>query len=345
MSYFVDSAFLAAQAEITPKFTEAELRERQNPILRTGLANQDFVMANIAEIKKSTKSGVRGVKGYQFKRKAAGSTTQIPDTFDSSIGDTMEVELSWNAYSEPIGLLLNSGSDNVMSNAKMLADGFRQAQRNIRERIGKALVTALHEARTTTSNATIRNATFNAANDAFEIENSEMFFAFMKSIMTQHKYYGELDIITDSVLDPMARKIAAQGQFAGTNLSYQLQGMNIMPHDILGTEVAVSAYPNGGVALALPQNSFAFIPFVDEAYRNGWGSFENFNGGYATIPDDTGLPLTYMVRGFSEKKDGRNLGGTYDDIKYNFMVSCKVATQVAQISESGEKPVYEFALV
>lgn len=342
MANYIDSAFLAAQAKIAPNFNEAELRERQNPILRTGLANQNYLMANISDIKKSNK---RAVKGYQFKRKAAGSGTSRSHNFSGTIGDTMEVTLSWGTYTEDYGMLLKSGADNVMSNAEMMADGFRQVQRNIRERIGKALVTALHAGRTTTSNATVRNASFSAANDAFEINNTEMFFAYLKSVMTQHKYLGNLDIITDSVLDPMARKIAAQGQFTGTNLAYQLQGMNVMPHDILGTEVAVSAYPNGGVALALPEYSFAFIPFVDETYSNGWGSFESFNGGYSTIVDDSGLPLTYMVRGYSEKVDGSAIGGTTDDIKYNFQISCDVATQIAQISESGETPVYEFALV
>ncbi|HEY8969331.1 MAG TPA: hypothetical protein VIM64_09560, partial [Puia sp.] len=276
MADYIASALLAAQAEIAPNFTEAEMRERQNPILRVGLGNQNYLMANIEDIKKSTK---RPVKGYQFVRRSATNGTTRSHNFTGSQGDTTEVTLSWNTFSEPFSLYLKAGADNVKNNAQMLADSMRQVQRILRERAGAALVTGLHAGRTQTANAIVRNGVFNAANDAFEVNNQDQFFAYVKSIMTQHKYYGNLDIMVDSVLNPIARKIAAQGTNNGENQSYSLQGFNsVMTHDILGTEVAVDGYANGGVAIVLPQNSFAFIPFVEEVYRAGiGGSFMDYN--------------------------------------------------------------------
>lgn len=344
MADYVSSALLAAQVEITPKFNEAELRERQNPILRVGLGNQDYLMEDVESIKKSEK---RSVKGYQFKKMTATNGTTRSHNFTGSQGDSVEVDLNWATYSEDLGIYLSVGADNVMAYAKILANQIRQKQRIIRERMGAAFVTSLHAGRTGAVNTTVRNAEFNGTNDAFEIAaaDKDQFFAYVRSVMNQHKYYGGLDVIVDSVLDPMARKIAAQGAGNGTNLSYQLQGLNVMPHDILGTDVAVAAYPSGGLALALPENSFSFIPWIPARYRNGFGNVLSDIGIYATMPDDTGLPLTYSLRGYAAKADGSSNGGTVDDVKINWQLAVDVATQIAEISTADETPVFEFALL
>lgn len=344
MADYVASALLAAQAKITPRFTEAELRERQNPILRVGLANQNYLVENVEAIKKSEK---RTVKGYQFKKMSADNGTTRSHNFTGSQGDSAEVDLNWATYTENLGIYLSVGADNVMAYAEILANQISQKQRIIRERIGAALVTALHAGRTATSNGTVRNASFNSSNNAFEVgaNDKDQFFAFIRSVMNQHKYLGDLDVIVDSVLDPVARKIAAQGSNNGTNMAYQLQGMSVMPHDILGTDVAVSAYPNGGVALALPMNSFAMIPWIPSRYRNGFGNALSDIGVYATMPDDTGLPFTYSLRGYAAKADGSSNGGTVDDVKVNWQLGVDIATQIAEISAANETPVYEFALL
>lgn len=343
MADFVSSALLAAQAKITPKFNEAELRELQNPILRVGLANQDYLVQDVKSIKESEK---RSVKGYQFKRMSADNGTSRSHNFTGSQGDSTEVDLSWSTFSENLGIYMSVGADNVLQYAEILANQIKQKQRIIRERLGAALVTALHAGRTQTSNSTVRNATFNADNDAFEIDaaDKDQFFAFVRSVMDQHKYYGGLDLVVDSVLDPIARKIAAQGTANGTNLAYQVQGMNIMPHNILGTDVAVSAYSQGGIALALPQNSFAFVPWIPKRYRDGFGDAMSDIGIYTSMPDDTGLPITYSLRGYAQRADGSSNGGTVDDVKINWQLAVDVATQIAEISASSETPVYEFAL-
>jgi hypothetical protein len=344
MSDYVASALLAAQAKITPKFNEAELRERQNPILRVGLENQDYLVEDVKTIKESEK---RSVKGYQFKKMSADNGTARSHNFSGSQGDSAEVDLSWSTYTENLGIFMSVGADNVMRYAEVLANQIAQKQRVIRERIGAALVAALHAGRTATSNTTVRNATFSSANNAFEIGANEkdQFFAFLRSVMNQHKFTGNLDVIVDSILDPVARKIAAQGSANGTNLAYQLQGMNVMPHDILGTDVAVSAYSDGGIAIALPQNSFAFVPWIPARYRKGFGNAMSDIGIYTTMPDDSGLPLTYSLRGYAERADGSSNGGTVDDVKINWQLGVDVATQVAEISASNETPVYEFALL
>lgn len=342
MANYLPSALLAAQARITPKFTEAEMRERQNPILRTGLANQNYLVVDPKSIRESTK---RSVKGYQYNKFSTTNGTARSHNFTGSQGDTTEVTLSWSTLSEKFSVYWDSGADNIFPTSENIANGLMQHMRNIRERAGSTLVTNLHAGRTQTSNATVRNAVFNADNDAFEINDAETFFAKMKSVLTQHKYYGNADVIVDSVLDVQARKIAAQGSANGTNLQYSLQGLNIMPHDILGVDVAVSAYPDGAVAIALPQNSFAFIPWIPAKYRKADGDPNSYNGKRFVMMDDTGLPIEYAVWAYTERADGSSNGGTVDDMVTHFQISCDFATQIAEITASNEQPIYEFALV
>lgn len=341
MAYYSTSALLAAQAKIAPAYNAAELRERQNPILSTGLAAAPFLLQNVEEIKKSTK---RTVKGYQFAKIANGSGSARAHDFTGVPGTSAEITLAWSTFTEEFGISLKQGADNVFSNSEMLANMFKQKMRSLRERIGAQVVTSLHAGRTATSNATVRNGAFNSTNNAFEINNSIQFFNYMKSVMSQHKYYGNLDVVVDSVLDPYARNIAAQGTNNATNLAYQINGLNIMPHDILGVDVAVSAYPDGGVAIACPQYSFSIIPFVEEIYRKGWGNVESYNGMYSTLADDTGLPITYTLRAYSLRADGTGFDGTVDDVKTYFQISADVNIQLAEVTGS-ETPIYEFALV
>ena len=89
----------------------------------------------------------------------------------------------------------------------------------------------------------------------------------------------------------------------------------------------------------------SIIPFVEEVYRKGWGSLETYNGMYSTIPDNSGLPITYMLRGYALRADGSSTGGTVDDVVYYFQMSADVNIQLASISASNETPIYEFALV
>ena len=344
MADYLSSAFLAAQAEITPDYNSPELREQQNQILLTGLNNQNYLMVNAESIKESEK---RAVKGYQWKRMDADNGTTVSHNFTGSQGDSIEVDLNWNIFSEKFSLYQSAGADNVYNTQQMMVNQMLQKMRIIRERMGRSLLTNLHAGRTATSNAVVRNASFNDTKNAFEValSDKELFFSSVRSVMEQHNYSGPLDFIADPVLALIARNVAAQGSNNGVNQAYQLQGMNVMQHTALGSDVAVDAYTSGGVGIALPQYSFSFIPWLPARYRNGGGSIADYNGIYAVIPDDTGLPINYSFRGYTLRADGSANGGTTDDLVTHVQIAAWVATQVAEISASNESPIYEFALL
>lgn len=344
MANYIDSLLLAFQSRINKRFNEAELREQQNPILRVGLANQDFVMNNAQTIKEGP---ARAVKGYQFKKMAASNGTTRTYNHTGNQGDSMEVTLNWATFSEPMSILLTIGDDNIIKRPEIFDNQMLQIQRILRERVGLYLVQQLHAGRTQTSNATVRNATFNAATDAFEIAQAdkENVFAFIASVMKQHKYSGKYDLMVDNVLGPVANKLRNQGSSNNTNLAYQFGDFsNIMEHNTLGIDVATD-YADGSVAIALPENSFAFIPWIPAINRKGWGDYESYVGGYGTTPDATGMPLNFAVHGYANRVDASAAGGTAQDVRVELEVSVDVAFQAADISTANETPIYEFALV
>lgn len=345
MANKLPSALLAAQAKIAAQYQSAEVRELQNPILRKGLAAAPYLMVNLNSIRESTK---RTEKGYQRVKMTATNGTARSHNFTGNQNDTQEVDISWGTYSEKFSVYWDASADNVYNS--MVEDirfGLSESMRIIRERAGKGLIAALHAGRTQVKNTTIRNAEWDAANYVMKLTDEEKMFAHMKSIMEQHKYYGSLDVMVDSVLDPKARHLFAQGDGNATNLSYQAAGIGeIMPHHALGTDVSVEAdYSAGGIAIVLPQYAFAHINWIPVKYRAGLGDINQVNGKRFVQRDDTGLQIEYAVWAYTEKADGSAVGGTTDDMVTHLQVSTDFATQIQETSTAEESPIFEFALV
>jgi len=219
------------------------------------------------------------------------------------------------------------GMDNVFDTMTLLDHMIMDKQRILRERIGTYIVTRLHSNRTQASPATTntRNMTWNAITQAFENAATDLnfFYENAASVMRQAKYYDKFDVIADPIIAKQARFNQFQGAGNAQNLAYQFQSYNpsgIMEHSTLGNEVAVE-YANG-CALVLPSASFSTIPWIPKINRTGFGDYESFNGGFGTLPDGSGLPLTYAVRGWAQKADTSASGGTVQDISHGFGIVC-----------------------
>ena len=344
MANFVSSNLLAYQSKIVQDFNKAEVRELQNKILYQAATYAPFIIGDVEAIKESDK---RAVYTYFLKKKASTGGTARSYAPTGSLSDSGQIALSWGTFSETFGISLQSGMDNVINYEMQFAHMLKEAQRNLRERMGTYLVQQLHTGRTQAAPYTtsIKNATWNATNFAFENDAAQLdlFYENAASVMRQNKYYGKFDVIADPIIAKRARFDMYQGSSNYQNLAYQFQSYNpngIMEHSTLGNEVA-TAY-NNGVAIVLPEASYAMIPWIPKFNREGQGDYETFNGGYGTISDDQGLPLTYAVRGWAQKQDASSLGGTVQDIHIDIELSIDIAFNLAPISVTGETPIYEF---
>lgn len=344
MADFTASALLAFQSKINKKYNAAELRELQNPILRQALSYSDLVVANVSAIKQSDK---RTVYGYFLKKTAAVNGTARVAAPTGVQGDSGQITLPWVTFSETLGLNMQVGMDNIFDTMTLLDHMIMDKQRILRERIGTYIVTQLHANRTQTAptTTTARNMTWNGTTFAFENAASQLqfFYENAASIMRQNKYYDKFDVVADPIIAKQARFLQFQGAGNAQNLAYQFQSYNpsgIMEHSTLGNEVAVE-YADG-TALVLPMASFSVIPWIPKINRDGMGDYESFNGGFGTLPDGSGQPLTYAVRGWAQKADTSAAGGTVQDIHMDLELSVDISFNVAPISVSGETAIYEF---
>lgn len=344
MADFTASALLAFQSKINKKYNAAELRELQNPILRQALSYSDLVVANVAAIKQSDK---RTVYGYYLKKTNAVNGTARVSAPTGTQGDSGQITLPWVTFSETLGINMQVGMDNIFDTMTLLDHMIMDKQRILRERIGTYIVTQLHANRTLTAPTTVaaRNMTWNAANFAFENDAAQLnfFYENAASIMRQNKYYDKFDVVADPIIAKQARFNQFQGAGNSQNLAYQFQSYNpngIMEHSTLGNEVA-TPYANG-VGIVLPMASFSVIPWIPKINRDGFGDYESFNGGFGTLPDGAGQPLTYAVRGWAQKADTSAAGGTVQDIHMDLELSVDISFNVAPISNAGETAIYEF---
>lgn len=345
MADFTSSALLAFQSKINNRYNANELREQQNLILRKALAYSDLIIGDVAAIKESDK---RAVNTYYRKRMAATNGTARTAAPTGTQADSGQVTLTWVTFNENLGLNLQVGMDNVFNSEAILQHEIMEKQRILRERIGQYIVAQLYAGRTQASPATTatRNMTWNGVTFAFEnsADQSNLFFENAASIMRQAKYYDKFDVVADPLTAKTARFNQFQGAGNAQNLAYQFQSYNpdgIMEHSSLGNEVATNY--STGVALVLPNASFAVIPWIPKINRTGYGDYESYNGGFGVVPDATGQALTYAVRAWSQKLDSSALGGTVQDIHLDMELSVDIAFKAAPLSTAGESAIYEFA--
>lgn len=344
MADYVSSALLGFQSRINKRFNAAELRELQNPILRQGMTYADFIIGDVKAVKESDK---RAVYTYFLKKTAATNGTARATSPSGTQGDSGQVTLSWVTFSEPLGINMQVGMDNMFSTTTLMDHQIMDKQRILRERVGTYIVSQLHANRTQTAPTTSasRNMTWNGTNFAFENDANELdlFYENAASVMRQNKYYDQFDVVADPVIAKRARFNQFQGAGNSQNLAYQFKSYNpdgIMEHSTLGNEVATEYA--AGCALVLPMASYAVIPWIPRINRDGYGDYESFNGGFGTIPDATGLPYSYAVRGWQQKQDTSAAGGVVQDIHADLELSIDIAFQVAPLSVSGETAIYEF---
>lgn len=342
MADYVTSAYLAAQEKINEAYAQHEQREKQYPILAKGLASAPmlYTSASLESLKQSEK---RTVKLYQFTRTASTGGTAQTHNPSGSQGDTAEITPSFNTLTEEFALYMNAGKDNVFSNADMLRNALMQKMRTLRERAGLQLLTDMWAGRTTVAASGLQEAEFDATNNVFKLTDAEEFFAKAQNVMFQHDYPGTCDMLIGPGLRTLAKKVANQGTGNGVNMQWQMEGLNILSHSVMGNSVA-NEYSKS--ALVLPENSFAYVPWQRADFIAGGGDFEAYNGGRTVINDDVfGESLQYMLFGRTEGANGASNGGTVNDLKTTWQLTLVTAIQIAEISAAGESPAYGMALV
>lgn len=370
-SNYYDAALLAFQAPVKDEFNKAELRELPEQMLYYGLDNTEFLMG-VKDIQKIKESVNRPVYGYVKVRKPSTNGTAMT-AFNTGIGGTAAQQvLTWIAFTEEFYINETEAMDNALfpgdNKYALFQNEMSQAQRNLRERIYTWLVQQTYNNRTGATyngNTSLPLATLNTTYNTWEISGNAatLPWAAMTSTMRTNKYgYSQYDVFADSLLygGPNGYEFQqAQTANNATNLAYQLTKNPVTPNksgrtaniweDVIlgqaGEVPYVGGYSNGG-ALCLPANSFAFIPWMPKIYTDGSGNFEDYAGGYGTVPDEMMPGMEYMVHGWRTQANttlSSGHGYTQDSVT-QWQVGFYIAYITQYLSNSNETPIYFFAL-
>lgn len=350
MANFVASQLVAAQAKFIKQFQDPELRRKQNPALALALKNLSATMPSHQELR--TRED-RAVNAYLFQTRQPGVGTARAARPTGSKGNSIAVGLTWQTITETFEISMKQGDANVFTYQEMLANELMQAALNIHSRLGTTFLNFMYAHRNQLQLANPQGATADGVNFDYAIAGADQLYFFQKlrSIMDQHNYRGQLDIIADSLAFMQAQKLRAQGTQNATNLTFQFDNM-----DIYNTTEQIDANSLLGTALAMPAGTFSALPWIPKQNRMGYGDYESYNGGYGTMVDPLGLtlteldaqgasvavPLSYAVYAFTQASDDQANNGYFQDQVTTFEISIDVAPTLAPLSGANESVVNEF---
>lgn len=352
MANFVASNLVAAQAKFSQRFSELELRRKQNPALMLALNNLTATIPDHVQLR--TRED-RAVNAYLFQRRSASNGTARAARPVGTKGNSLAVGLTWQTVSETFQISLKQGDNNVFSYQEMLMNEMLQVAQNMHDRLGTIFLNYLITNRNQLPVSSPQGASWNGSSYDYEVAQTDSTFFFQKlgSIMKQHYYTGQIDVIADSLAFQKAQQLRAQGAQNANNLTFQFDELNI----INTTEQIATGYQ--GSALAMPAGAFAALPWIPKQNRQGYGDYESYNGGYGTMIDPLGatitgldangqmatVPLTYAVYAYTQASDDQAANGYYQDQVTTFEISLDIAPTLAPLSGANESVVNEFGLL
>lgn len=246
-------------------------------------------------------------------KRSAGSARAYNHT--GTIDDTKKVTLTWSTKSDKFAISLKLLDKNVFDFNTVLANKLEQACMNVLEDKETEAIAYLVAQRAAQQPSGIKGGTFNAANDAVEVDaaKASTFFQRVKSIMRQNYFSGQLDVIADSNMQIAFEQLAAQGAGNATNTGFQFPGLNIAE----SVELADANYSEG-IALAMPAGSVAALNWIPKQNRHGWGDYNSYVGGYGVF---SFMGYQFALHGYASRADTSASNGDVQDVSMEFEVS------------------------
>jgi hypothetical protein len=311
MANFDTSNLLTAQTMLTDKYAQPEMRMKPAPAFSLLTANSDFLMVG-AETLRTRED--RAIEAHLLARTKRNSGSTRVHNHTGTIDDSQKVSLSWTTKSDKFAISLKLLDKSLFDFNTVLANKFEQACMNILEDKETEAIAYLRAQRAT-QQPTLKGASFDATNDAVEIDaaNANSFLQRVKSVMKQNYFAGQLDVIADSNMQIAFDAQAAQGAGNATNLQYQFPGVRIVE----SVELADANYASG-IVLAMPQGSAGALNWIPKQNRTGWGDYNSYVGGYGIFRF---MGYTFAVHGYAQRADTSASNGDTQDVQMEFEVS------------------------
>jgi hypothetical protein len=338
MADYTASALVKAQAKLSAKFNDPELRRKQNPALALALKNTEISIPGQQLLR--TKDS-RPVSVYSKNKRAASSATAKTHNHTGTKADSTETTLSWIQIVEKFDINLKQALSNIFSYEEMLQHELMETAKNIHSRAGTLALAYLQNYRTQLTSLTTGGAgSWNATTFALEIsaDKKNNFYQNASSFMRKQNYTGMLDVLADSTAFRQYQSIASQGSNNGVNLAWQLANMNVAE-----TTEDIDANYTEGAILIMPEASFAGLPWNDPINLKGKGDYDSVLGGYGVISDPLGTGLSFDFHAYTERADGSSSGGGVQDEILRAEVTLNIGWALPPLSNANESVVFELA--
>lgn len=340
MANYAESVLSAAQVMLNQRFQSAELRYKPSPILMKLLQNRDFLIPDLQTLRDRED---RVTKAYLKNRASRATGSARAHNHTGTTAGSTEVSITYTPYTDKFQTSLKRGDNNVFSNAQILAHEMENAFINLYEGIETALVTWLDTNKNQVSappSGSLKSASFNAVNDVYEINASDAnrYWQIVKSVFTQEKYKGMIDMVSDSLSYINGEFYANQGTGNSTNTGFQFSGVDVAE----SIEVSDATYVNG-FSFAWPQGLAGILDWIPPVNRRGEGDMMSYNGGFGTIIDPmTGLP--FAVHGYSQRADTSSANGNVQDVVTEFELSIDLSPQKAPLTTANASPIFALGI-
>jgi hypothetical protein len=312
MANFDVSNLLTAQTMVSDRYKQPEMRMKPAPAFGLLTSNDNFLIVGAETLKTRDDRAIEAHLLSRTKR-TAGSARAHNHT--GTINDSQKVTLTWTTKSDKFAISLKLLDKSVFDFNTVLANKLEQACMNILEDKETEAIAYLRAQRATQQPSTLKGSTFNATNDAIEIDaaNASSLIARIKSAMKQNYFGGQLDLIADSNLQIAIDALAAQGGSNATNTAYQFPGVRIVE----SVELADSNYA-AGIAIGMPQGSVGALNWIPKQNRQGWGDYNSYNGGFGTF---SFMGYTFALHGYASRTDTSASNGDVQDVTMEFELS------------------------
>lgn len=336
MANFDTGNLVVAQTMLADRYAAPEMRMKPAPAFNLLSNNSNFLVVE-AEVLRTRED--RAIEAHLLARtkRASGSTRVHNHT--GTIDDSQKVTLSWTTKSDKTSISLKLLDKSVFDFNTVLANKLEQCCMNILEDKETEAIAYLRAQRAT-QQPTIKGATFNAGNDAVEIDaaKANSFLQRVKSVMKQNYFSSMMDVIADSNMQIAFDQQAAQGGGNSTNLAYQFPGANIVE----SVELEDANYADG-IVLAMPQGSVASLNWIPKQNRTGWGDYNDYNGGFGTF---SFMGYTFALHGYAQRADTSATNGNSQDVLMEFELSLDSSFNKAPlnyITNRTDSVIVEFA--
>ncbi len=333
MPNYQASVLAEAQLILNERFAAPEKRLKTAGVIGSFLRNTELSLPNIGRLRTKEE---RPEKAYFANRTKRATTSSRTHNHSGAAGDSTEVSLVYQTFSDVAQTSMKRSDNNVMSDAVILANELENIFKNIHEDVDAAALAYLATNKTGV-NVASKNGSFNAVNETYEIlaANKDRFFQYAKSMLRQNYYTGGADAILDPILFAQAEFLAQQGNSNNTNSGFQFSGLNVSE----SVQLEDANYANG-IGYFIPQGTIGVVDWIPLQNQNGKGDFESHLGGYSKIIDPyTGLD--FAIHAYTQRADTSATGGDSQDDVTEWEVSVDLSFNNSPLSVANETTIFE----